>query len=255
MIMRKLLGLLVFLLPLSAMAQEYSWETVPMDGTRTAAVQAGKTKVKKSSSAAKVMKVVAEAQPAMAKVKEVIGYSTEALSKDYPECGLSNWTVDTIMEKVAQLSGKKVDVGFANSGGIRVDMPKGDILLDDILSMFPFRNNLVYLEHKGSTLRAIFEWMAAGMVQPVGGVKMVVENGKLASLLVGGEPLDDDKVYVVATNSFLLAGGDGFYLSKDALKEVIFEELVQDAMLESVRKRTAEGKPFEYKSDGRVIIK
>lgn len=254
-IMRKLLGLLVFLLPLSAMAQEYSWETVPMDGTRTAAVQAGKTKVKKSSSAAKVMKVVADAQPAMAKVKEVIGYSTEALSMDYPECGLSNWTVDTIMEKVAQLSGKKVDVGFANSGGIRVDMPKGDILLDDILSMFPFRNNLVYLEHKGSTLRAIFEWMAAGMVQPVGGVKMVVENGKLASLLVGGEPLDDDKVYVVATNSFLLAGGDGFYLSKDALKEVIFEELVQDAMLESVRKRTAEGKPFEYKSDGRVIIK
>ena len=255
MIMRKLLGLLVFLLPLSVMAQEYSWETVPMDGTRTAAVQAGKTKVKKSSSAAKVMKVVAEAQPAMAKVKEVIGYSTEALSMDYPECGLSNWTVDTIMEKVAQLSGKKVDVGFANSGGIRVDMPKGDILLDDILSMFPFRNNLVYLEHKGSTLRAIFEWMSAGRVQPVGGVKMVVENGKLASLLVGGEPLDDDKVYVVATNSFLLAGGDGFYLSKDALKEVIFEELVQDAMLESVRKRTAEGKPFEYKSDGRVIIK
>ena len=134
MIMRKLLGLLVFLLPLSATAQDYSWETVPMDGSRTAAVQSGKIKVKKSSSAAKVMKVVAEAQPAMAKVKEVIGYSAEALSKDYPESGLSNWTVDTIMEKVAELSGKKVDVGFANFGGIRVDMPKGDILLDDILS-------------------------------------------------------------------------------------------------------------------------
>ena len=253
--MRKLLGLLVFLLPLSAMAQEYSWETVPMDGTRTAAVQAGKTKVKKSSSAAKVMKIVADAQPAMAKVKEVIGYSAEALSKDYPESGLSNWTVDTIMEKVAQLSGKKVDVGFANFGGIRVDMPKGDILLDDILSMFPFRNNLVYLEHKGSTLRVIFEWMAADKVQPVGGVKMVVENGKLSSLLIGGEPLEDDRVYVVATNSFLLAGGDGLYLSKDALKEVIYDELVQDAMLESIRKTQASGKPFEYKADGRVIIK
>ena len=226
-----------------------------MDGSRTAAVQSGKTKVKKSSSAAKVMKIVADAQPAMAKVKEVIGYSAEALSKDYPESGLSNWTVDTIMEKVAQLSGKKVDVGFANFGGIRVDMPKGDIILDDILSMFPFRNNLVYLEHKGSTLRAIFEWMAADKVQPVGGVKMVVENGKLSSLLIGGEPLEDDRVYVVATNSFLLAGGDGLYLSKDALKEVIYEELVQDAMLESIRKTQASGKPFEYKADGRVIIK
>lgn len=253
--MKRLVVLIVFLLPLSLAAQEYSWETVQMDGSRTAAVQSGKVKVKKSSSAAKVMKVVADAQPAMAKVKEVIGYSAEALSKEYPESGLTNWTVDTIMEKVAELSGRKVDVGFANSGGIRVDMPKGDILLDDILSMFPFRNNLVYLEHKGSTLRAIFEWMAEGRVQPVGGVKMVVENKKLAEILVGGEPLDDDKVYVVATNSFLLGGGDGFYLSKDALNEVIYEQLVQDAMLESIRKTAASGKPFEYKADGRVIIK
>lgn len=253
--MKRLIGLIIFLIPLSLVAQEYSWETVPMDGSRTAAVQSGKIKVKKSSSAAKVMKVVADAQPAMAKVKEVIGYSAEALSKEYPESGLTNWTVDTIMEKVAKLSGRKVDVGFANSGGIRVDMPKGDILLDDILSMFPFRNNLVYLEHKGSTLRTVFEWMAAGRVQPVGGVKMVVENGRLASILVGDEPLDDDKVYVVATNSFLLGGGDGFYLSKGALNEVIYEQLVQDAMLESIRKTAASGKPFEYKADGRVIIK
>lgn len=253
--MKRLIVFVISLLPLSLLAQEYSWDTVPMDGSRTAAVHAGKAKVKKCSSAAKVMKVVADAQPKMARVKEVIGFSTEALYKNYPESALSNWTVDTIMEKVAELSGKKVDVGFANFGGIRVDMPKGDILLDDILSMFPFRNNLVYLEHKGSTLRAIFEWMAAGRVQPVGGVKMVVENGKLASLLVGDEPLNDDKVYVVATNSFLLAGGDGFYLSKGALNQVIYEQLVQDAMLESVRKRTAEGKPFEYKADGRVIIK
>ena len=103
-----------------------------MDGSRTAEVKSGKTKIKANSSAAKVMKLVDAAQPAMARVKEVIGFSTEALSKGYPESPLSNWTVDTIMEKVEQLAGKKVHVGFANFGGIRVDMPQGDILLDDI---------------------------------------------------------------------------------------------------------------------------
>jgi 2',3'-cyclic-nucleotide 2'-phosphodiesterase (5'-nucleotidase family) len=159
------------------------------------------------------------------------------------------------MEKVEELSGKEVNVGFANFGGIRVDMPKGDILLDDILSMFPFKNNLVYIEHKGSTLRAIFEWMASSTIQPVGGVKMVVENGKLASILVAGEPLDDEKIYVVATNSFLLNGGDGFFLAKDAVALKIYDELVLDAMLEDIKKRTAEGKPFEYKLDSRVVIK
>ena len=253
--MRRIILLVALLLPVSLWAQEYSWETVQMDGSRTAAVKAGKTKVKACSSAAKVMKLVEDAQPAMARVKEVIGFSTEALYKGYPESALSNWTVDTVMEKVEELSGKKVHVGFANFGGLRVDMPKGDILLDDILSMFPFRNNLVYLEHKGSTLRSIFEWMASQHVQPVGGVQVVIENGKLVSLLIEGQPVEDEKIYGVAANSFLLNGGDGFYLAKDALEKVVYKELMQDAMLESIRKTTAAGKAFEYKCDGRVILK
>ena len=253
--MKRLFGLILILCSASLAAQDYSWESVDMDGSRRAALEKGEIKLKKNSAAAKTIALVEAAQPAMARVKEVIGYSTEALSKSYPESKLSNWTVDTIMEKVAELSGKKVDVGFANFGGIRVDMPKGDILLDDILSMFPFKNNLVYIEHKGSTLRSIFEWMASTRVQAVGGVKMVVENGKLESILVDGEPLDDDKVYVVATNSFLLNGGDGFFLAKDAVDMKIYDELVMDAMLESIRICTAEGRPFEYKLDSRVIIK
>ena len=253
--MKKILFTLALLLPLSLLAQEYKWENVPMDGSRTAAVKAGETKVKPNSSAAKVMKLVEDAQPAMARVKEVIGFSKEALYKGYPESPLSNWTVDTIMEKVEELAGKKVHVGFANFGGIRVDMPQGDILLDDILSMFPFRNNLVYLELKGSTLRGIFEWMATANVQPVGGVQVVFEKGKLVSLLIDGQPVEDEKVYGVATNSFLLNGGDGFYLAKDALTMVVYEELMQGAMLESIRKTTAAGKAFEYKCDGRVIVK
>ena len=253
--MKRLFGLILILCSVSLAAQEYSWESEDMDGSRTAALEKGEIKLKKNSAAAKTIALVEAAQPDMARVKEVIGHSTEALSKAYPQSKLSNWTVDTIMEKVASLSGKKVDVGFANFGGIRVDMPQGDILLDDILSMFPFKNNLVYIEHKGSTLRGIFEWMASTRVQPIGGVEMVVQDGKLESLLIGGEPLDDDKVYVVATNSFLLNGGDGFFLAKDAVDMKIYDELVLDAMLESIRKFTAQGRPFEYKLDSRVIIK
>ena len=97
--------------------------------------------------------------------------------------------------------------------------------------------------------------MASTRVQALGGVKMVVENGKLASILIGDEPLDDEKVYTVATNSFLLHGGDGLFLAKDAVAMKIYDELVMDAMLESIRKCTAEGRPFEYKLDSRVIIK
>ena len=84
---------------------------------------------------------------------------------------------------------------------------------------------------------------------------MVIEKGKLTSILIGGEPLDDEKIYGVATNSFLLYGGDGLFLAKEAVELKIFDELVLDAMLDSIKKCTAEGRPFEYKLDSRVVIK
>ena len=104
--MKRIVLALFLLVPVVAGAQEYSWSAATMDGSRSSAVETGNAKP--GCSAAKVIKIVADAQPAMSKVKEVIGVSTEALSTDYPVSALSNWTVDTIMEKVEELSGKKV---------------------------------------------------------------------------------------------------------------------------------------------------
>ena len=51
----------------------------------------------------------------------------------------------------------------------------------------------------------------------------------------------------------------GYYAHSSIVLEAVFmkiyDELVMDAMLESIRKCTAEGRPFEYKLDSRVIIK
>ena len=124
-----------------------------------------------------------------------------------------------------------------------------------MLSMFPFSNQLVYLEIKGSDLRNIFERMAAGRFEALGGVRIVVQNDKVVSVEVGGEPLDDDKVYGMATISFLLNGGDGLALQENALSVKVFEDIdIIDAVLEHVREETAAGRPIEYSKDGRVTI-
>ena len=257
-------------------AQEYNWRHVAVDGSRTGCVSPSKDNVaealgsfkggkyiapdgkvyKKNSAVAKTARVVLDAQPEMARVKDVIGYSTEAMVVSYPESALSNWFVDLLMSKVADLSGKKVDIGVGNFGGIRTDMPKGDIILDDMLSMFPFKNQLVYLEHSGKQIRKILEEMAAGRFQVLGGVRVVAEDGKLVSVEIGGEPLDDDRIYGMTTISFLLAGGDGLSLADNALSMTVFEDVdIIDAVLEYVYAQTAAGKPIEYKADGRVVVK
>ena len=211
---------------------------------------------RRNSIVAKTARVVLDAQPAMARVKDVVGYSTEAMSASYPESALSNWFIDLLMRKTESLSGKKVHIGITNFGGIRVDMPEGEIILDDMLSMFPFKNQLAYVEHTGKQIRTILEEMAAGRFQVLGGVKVVADGGKLVSVEIDGEPLDDEKVYGMATISFLLGGGDGLVLEQNALSVTVYKDIqIIDAVLEHIYAEKEAGRPIEYKTDGRVVVK
>lgn len=277
MFMRRLTILLVALMwvSISASAQEYYWHAVKMDASRTGCVSPSKDnadeaigvlhkgryiapngkKYGKRSIVGKTARIVLDAQPEMARVKEVIAYSTDAMEVSYPESALSDWFVDLLMSKTEKLAGKRVDMGIVNFGGIRIDMPQGDIILDDMLSMFPFRNQLVYVEHSGKQLRNILEEMAAGRFEVLGGVRVVAEGGRLLSAEIGGEPIDDDRIYGLATISFLLEGGDGLSLSENAVSVTAFEDVdIIDAVLEYVYAETAAGRPIEYKTDGRVLI-
>ena len=211
---------------------------------------------RRNSIVAKTARVVLDAQPAMARVKDVVGYSAEAMSASYPESALSNWFIDLLMRKTESLSGKKVHIGITNFGGIRVDMPEGEIILDDMLSMFPFKNQLAYVEHTGKQIRTILEEMAAGRFQVLGGVKVVADGGKLVSVEIDGEPLDDEKVYGMATISFLLGGGDGLVLEQNALSVTVYKDIqIIDAVLEHIYAEKEAGRPIEYKTDGRVVVK
>ena len=257
-------------------AQDFDvkWKSTRMDGSRTGVVLSAADNVKESmgenrgkkyyapngkvykcGTVPKVAKIMIDAQKDMVAVKQVVAYSPEAMTSHRPESALSDWFVDILIRSCGELTGKKVDVGFANFGGIRVDMPKGDVLLDDIMSMFPFKNKLCYLELKGSDIRVILEQMAREYWQVVGGVRCVSDkNGKLLSAEIGGQPLDDDKVYGVTTVDFLLNGGDGYSIAKNALDVKVLDVYVIDVVLPYVKKLTAEGKPVEYKADGRVQI-
>ena len=253
---------------------DFSWKRTEMDGSRTGVTFASADNVRQAMGEVKggryfapdgrvfrrgvtrkVAKVMIDVQPEMAEVKQVVAWSPEAMIKTAPECALSDWSIDLLISKCAEITGKKVDVGFANFGGIRVDMPKGDVLLDDVMSMFPFRNKLCYLELSGKDVRAILEQMASSGWQVIGGVRCLsTKDGKLVSAEVNGEPLDDGNTYGVATIDFLLNGGDGYFIGRNAREIDVLDKYIIDVVLPYVRQLTAEGKPLEYKADGRVKI-
>ena len=275
--MRRIASLVValILLPSMLLAQEtkVTWKKEKIDGHRTGVVASNADNVAEAmgtvsgrtytapngkkfrrGTVRNVAKVILDAQPAMSKVKQVIGYSTEEMVRKSPECPLYDWFIDEVMRATADSTGKKIDIGFTNRGGVRIDMPKGEIFYDDIMSMFPFKNNLCYVALKGRDVRALLDQMAREKFLIIGGMKVVARNGKIVSATVNGEPLDDDRVYGIATINFLLDGGDGFSISKNALEVIHCKGWIYDTVIDYVKGLTAAGKPVEFENKHWITI-
>ena len=274
--MRKVLSLLSLALLLTGCQSGFVWEKVPIDSHRTGVTAptasnidealgvvdtltgvytAPNGKVFTDGSTPQVAALLIGAQPAMAEVKEIIGSSQKFMRAHAPESELSNMIVDLLRSETSRLVKRPVDFAITNFGGIRVEMPEGDVTLDDIRSMLPFNNKLVYLELPGEELLNIANQLASKKMQCISGARIVVNEHKLESFEIGGKPINPKKTYGVATVDFLLDGGDSLYVARGARKLIQTDLLIGKAMEEYVRKLTAEGKAIDYSTDGRVVVK
>jgi len=137
----------------------------------------------------------------------------------------------------AYLNQSGADIAFVNGGGIRVNINAGDITLNDILKVHPFGNAMCVIEVTGQQIQDALEWGARAIPSENGGFLQVAgltyevhsyiesscvtdENNMFAgvegeyrvkNVMVGGEPLDMDKTYTLASHNYmLLEHGDGY---------------------------------------------
>ncbi len=116
------------------------------------------------------------------------------------------------------------DIAIANGGGIR-----GDTTYDagrkltrrDILTELPFGNKTVLTELPGAQVLAALEngvsqvEKGAGRFPQVSGLTFTFDRSapagsRVSEVKVDGQPLDPNKVYKLATNDYILGGGDGY---------------------------------------------
>jgi len=116
------------------------------------------------------------------------------------------------------------DITITNGGGIRADRTYDagtKLTRRDILTELPFGNVTVVTEIPGSQVLAALEngfsqvEKGAGRFPQVAGLAVVYDpsapaGARVASVTVGGADLDLNKVYKVATNDYMLGGGDGY---------------------------------------------
>lgn len=129
-------------------------------------------------------------------------------------------------------------LAFLNGGSIRSNsmLPSGTLTRRDILTVLPFENPIVKIEIKGSTVRQVLEHGLSriedrenGAFPQISGMRIRYSparpaGARLTSVEVDGKPLDDNSSYTLATNTYVINGGDGYQMLRDPFYLVHPEE-------------------------------
>ncbi|MDE6792575.1 MAG: bifunctional metallophosphatase/5'-nucleotidase [Muribaculaceae bacterium] len=112
--------------------------------------------------------------------------------------------------RAAGMDIRRPDMAIMNVGGIRQDMPEGDITEGQILSTYPFSNYFVIVELKGSDL---IEALTVGARKGGEGISRNVRvvtdgNGGVRRVVIDGEEMDPEKNYILGTINYAAEGND-----------------------------------------------
>ncbi len=158
------------------------------------------------------------------------------------------------------------DVALVNGGSIRADttISPGVLTKRDVLSILPFNNKVVKIEVTGAIIRAALEHGVASLgeeAQPgrfpqVSGIRYSFDatrkaGSRITSIAINGQPLDERKIYTLATTNYVaMEAGDGYVMFRNA-KLLIRPD--QAATESDVLQKTISSVPsITPKIDGRI---
>jgi 5'-nucleotidase/UDP-sugar diphosphatase len=139
------------------------------------------------------------------------------------ETNLGDFIAD-IMRQTAQ-----ADAAIINGGSIKGSIAKGAIKTQDVYNALPYDNYLIAIQLTGAQLKEALEHGVSRVGKPshrfpqVSGLTFIYSRSapvgsRVKEVIVGGQPLNLTKKYIVATIDYLGAGGDGFKIFSDALE-------------------------------------
>jgi len=192
-----------------------------------------------------------------AEMSKVIGHSAEVLSKKQsdtlPESPLSNFFADAVMQQAEKMD-DKIDFAMPSTkGGLRVDLPKGNITVSNIFELMPFENQLIVFTLRGADVQRLLDFVAVSNGEPVAGLKMVIRDKKPAGVLINGLPFEVSKTYRILTTDYISGGGDNTKGFEQPLDKKVLGLKVRDALMNYVKAAEAEGKMIQAKTDGRIV--
>lgn len=184
----------------------------------------------------------------------VIGQVAQPMKGHAPESLLSNFSAEVYRSAASTYLKEKVDISIVNLGGLRTEIPAGNITLRKVFELMPFENELVILWIKGDKLRDLIQFFAKAGGEGELGIRMKIHDGKAEDVTINGQPLDVNKIYSIATNDYLAGGNDKMVQLAMYEKRLNTGIKVRNMLLDYIKNETANGHKIDASLDGRISI-
>lgn len=174
------------------------------------------------------------------------------------ECSMGNLVADAMLDRVKD---QGVEIAITNGGGLRASIDAGEVTMGEVLTVLPFQNTLSTFQVSGATVVEALEngvsqmEEGGGRFPQVAGMSYTVDpsaeaGSRISEVMVGGEPIDTEKMYGVVSNNYVRNGGDGYAMFVDAENAYDFGPDLADVTAEYI----AENAPYAPYTDGRIKI-
>lgn len=148
---------------------------------------------------------------------------------------------------------KNIDICLLNHGGIRNIIPKGNVTTRTAFEVMPFENSLVVLTLSGKQINEMIAlFLNDKKPHPLSGMQLVlnIEN-QLLEATINGKPIEDSKMYYVATSDYLANGGDNMKFFLKAKKTYELDYKIRNILIDYFKDNDS----ITAEIDDRVLIK
>lgn len=143
-------------------------------------------------------------------MKQVIAYSDSNLTKDGNDVSLGNFACGTVDDYVRanknELAGKHIVI--LNRGGLRNNLPAGEITKGHIFELMPFDNEVVILKISGEKIIEMINSMIKDKKLISRNLSFTSKDKEALDIKIWGSPFNIKHEYYVVTTDYLAMGGD-----------------------------------------------
>jgi len=183
----------------------------------------------------------------------IIGVNKTELKAYKPDSPLSGFVADIMLQKGRELLSEVIDteenypsISIINIKGLRTSLNKGNITVNNIVSVMPFDNKLNAILMKGEDLELVFQHIANSNGDGIAGATCDLTQSGMKNIKINNENLSSKNFYWVFVSDYLTDGGDHYFALQNHIKIIEFRNKINDILIEYIQNLTEKKIHVDY---------